>query len=241
MERSIQSRAREIHAFLNLSYDDVLSRLARGFHHNHKLVADDFDADVNDEQSLIDWYRRTDSYIYELSAYHLDDGFNYMGMCEGIAQHLKTSGKTVVLVLGDGIGDLSMILKEEGLTPVYHDLNGSKNAEFAAFRFRSAGLDIDLLLGDSFDPTLPGGFDAVVALDFLEHVVNVDEWVHAIHDCLNAGGIFLAQNAFGIGDEEHGNSIPMHLSINNKYVTEWGNLVRSVGFNDLGNGWLEKS
>jgi hypothetical protein len=52
----------------------------------------------------------------------------------------------------------------------------------------------------------------------------------AIFKCLKKDGVFIAQNAFAIGDAEHGNSIPMHLSINNKYETEWIPMMQRIGF-----------
>ena len=57
---------------------------------------------------------------------------------------------------------------------------------------------------------------------------------------LRPGGGFLAQNAFAIGDEEHGNSIPMHLAINNKYADEWSSLMLEIGFSSDPSGWWIK-
>lgn len=239
----VEDRAVEISAFLEVPYDDVLERLSAGFHHNHALVAEDFNsfgADVDDEKSLLDWYRSTDAYIYELTAYHVEEGFNYSGMCDGIAQHLSTAGKPDVLTLGDGIGDLTIRLAKEGLNPTYHDLAGSLTWKFADYRFHIVDVRCHYMLTASFAPNLMGEYDAVVALDFLEHVVNVSAWVERVHEVLRPGGVFLAQNAFGIGDMEHGNSIPMHLAVNNKYVDEWVSLVDEVGFDSPGNGWLVK-
>lgn len=239
----VEDRAAEISSFLEVDYDDVLERLRSGFHHNHALVAQDFNsfgADVDDEKSLLDWYRATDAYIYELSAYHIEEGFNYSGMCDGIAQHLSAVGKADVLTLGDGVGDLTIRLAKEGLNPTYHDLAGSLTCRFAEYRFEMGGVECRYMLTSTFDPELHGEYDAVVALDFLEHVVNVSEWVQQVYDVLRPGGIFLAQNAFGIGDVEHGNSIPMHLAVNNKYVEQWNSLVETIGFTDQGNGWLVK-
>lgn len=239
----VEDRAAEISSFLEVDYGDVLERLRTGFHRNHALVAQDFNefgANVNEDGSLLDWYRSTDAYIYELSAYHLEEGFNYSGMCDGIAQHLTAVGKPDVLTLGDGIGDLTIRLAKEGLNPTYHDLAGSLTYRFAEYRLWRENVKCNFMLTSTFDPVLDGEYDAVIALDFLEHVVNVSEWVHRIYEVLRPGGVFLAQNAFGIGDVEHGNSIPMHLAVNNKYVEQWNSLVESVGFTDQGNGWLVK-
>lgn len=240
-----EQRAIELGEFFGMEPEPVHGRLAKGFHENHRLVAEDFNnahTDVTDPESLLNWYRTTDAYIWELTTYHLEPGFNYSGMCDGIAQHLKALGKKSVLSLGDGIGDLVLRCAEEGIAATYHDLEGSRTAQFAEFRFsRQPDLKVATLFTDSFDPVLGSRkFDAVVALDFLEHVVNVEEWVKAIYKTLKKGGVFMAQNAFGIGDAENGNSIPMHLSINNKYVNGWEDLLVRTGFESNNNGWWSK-
>jgi len=240
------NHSKQVAEFLKIDYKTSLERIQKGFHYNHAEVAKDFlnkNVNVNNPVALLDWYRNTDSYIWELSSYHLEPGFNYGGMCEGIAVGLKNSNKNKVLSVGDGIGTLSIRLAEEGLETTYNDLSESKTAIFAQYRFKNrSDLNISISLTKDFKPTLDQNkYDAVVALDFFEHVVNVDEWAIAVFNCLTSSGVFIAQNAFGIGDFEHGNSIPMHLSINNKYETEWPDLLTSIGFILHGNGqWWVK-
>lgn len=238
--------AEEISSFLNIDINKVKTRLANGFHYNHHLVAKDFidnNVNVNNDESLLNWYRNTDTYIWELSSYHLDKGFNYLGMCEGICLGLFHSSKKNILNIGDGIGTLSLKLAEKGLNVTYHDLENSKTANFAQHRFsRIPELKIQTLFTNNFDPVIGvDNFDAVVALDFLEHVVNVEEWAIAIYKCLKNKGVFIPHNAFGIGDAEHGNSIPMHLSINNKYEWEWDPMLVRLGFvrHENGQWWVK--
>lgn len=238
--RDIETRAREISNFLNLDYDMVFERISLGFHHNHALVAKDFNdnkTNVNDPESLLDWYRNTDAYIFELTAYHLEEGFNYAGMCEGIVNHCKANNWIDVISLGEGIGDLVFDLKEAGLNPVYHDLDGGKNAAYVKY----VDSTIPQILSSGWIPEFSNNsFDAVIALDFFEHLVNVEEWATAVYDMLKTGGGFLAQNAFAIGDAEHGDSIPMHLSVNNKYATTWDSLMKDIGFVENIGGWWIK-
>lgn len=242
----LDSRAKEISEYLSIDFSLTKQRLNQGFHFNHAKVADDFignGTNVNDNNSLLNWYKKTDSYIWELSSYHLDPGFNYMGMCDGLAIGMRSAGKNRVISLGDGIGDLSLRIAREGLDATYHDLKDSKTANFAMYRFQKAqDVSIKTKLTEAWDHNLgTGEYDAVIALDFFEHLVNVDQWVKAVYSCLDEGGVFIAQNAFAIGDLEHGNSIPMHLSINNKYEKEWGTLLTSTGFAlDPNSGWWVK-
>lgn len=244
MNLDIQSA--HIAEFLGIQESDARNRLSLGFHANHALVAQDFkqnNTNTNDPDSLLNWYRNTTAYIWELSSYHLDDGFNYSGMCEGISSGLFHTNRKNVLNIGDGIGTLSLAMAQKGLNVTYHDLENSRTANFAQFRFsKNPELNISTLFTSNFTPTLGSSkFDAVVALDFLEHVVNVEEWCTAVFKCLKKNGAFIAQNAFAIGDAEHGDSIPMHLSINNKYETEWIPTMHAIGFtlHENGQWWIK--
>lgn len=249
-----QERVKEISDFLGVPYYDANVRLSQGFGFNHNMVAADFRAaNPKTDDELLRWYKHTDSYIWELTAYHLDPGFNYTGQIEGIATHLKSLPpdrpySSGVLCLGDGIGDLTFALLDAGLLPIYHDLLNSMTARFAVRRFANAALTVRLALSHSWmPPEITGNkVDAIVALDFFEHMPNVEEWVMWCADALVPGGQFLAVNAFAMGDEEHGGSIPMHLSRNNKYADPdesgragWDSLLMRANMERAG-GWWRK-
>jgi len=253
---SLDDRGDELAAYFGTPAPDARAKLGLGFGALHGKVAEDWRAaDPKTDEQILQWYRDTPAYCWELSAYHIDPGFNYIGMCTGIAQHLKTAGARRVLCLGDGIGDLTAVLGEHGLDPIYHDLGGSLTAQFAAFRFQRRGATPWMLLtsgwapleGVSYDALYPKA-DAVIAHDFFEHLTNVAEWARACYALLAPGGLFLAQNAFAIGDPDHGGSIPMHLSRNNKYADDdgsgragWDTLLDEIGFERTGQGnWRRK-
>jgi dTDP-4-dehydrorhamnose reductase len=239
-------RAREIALFLSLGETECVDRLARGFHAAHADVAADFrSANPRDDHELLNWYRATSAYIWELSAYHCDAGFNYSGLCRGIADRLKSVGARRVLCLGDGIGDLTLTLRQHGMDATYHDLAGSRTAAFAHHRFR-------MRLGDSMPacretkdwdprPLLDSQpFDAVASLDFLEHVTDVPAWSRVIREALVPGGLFVAQNAFAIGSGANG-SIPCHLERNDRYEREWAPLMNSLDMRQEGDIWWKKA
>lgn len=239
-------RAKEIAAYLRMTWRDALNKLASGFGTLHNEVAQDFRSNGGyEEEKLLAWYRKTDAYIWELTAYHLDPGFNYRGMVSGIVEALKGKGITgVVVCLGDGTGDLSLGIEAAGMKAVYNDLYRSRIAEFAQARFLMQQTDyerggIGTAMTTDFTPELPVGAEAVVSLDFLEHVPNVEAWVKEIYACLKPGGYFVAQNAFNMGSGKDG-SIPMHLTVNDHYETDWDPLLSSVGFKQLASNWYQK-
>lgn len=242
--QTLEQRADSISTFLGVSYEEAENRLKEGFIPNHHRVAADYKAAKigADLDKLLDWYRTTDSYIYELSAYHLDEGFNYCGMIEGIAAVLDKESR--VLVLGDGIGDFTFALHDAGMHPVYNDLAESKTAGYARFRWTTRfGATMPSRLTYNWSPMSLGpteDFDVVASLDFFEHVPNVEDWVLAAKNLLRPGGILYCQNAFGLGSGENG-SIPMHLSSNDHFEQDWDPLLDSYGFvRGRADGWRIK-
>lgn len=239
----MEDRAIELALFFGITLDQAKGKLSEGFGALHNAVAEDFRrANPQGDEELLNWYRTTEAYIWELSAYHDDPGFNYTGMCKGIVDRLTSEpGCSRVLALGDGIGDLTLALSESPLMePWYHDLSGSRTAEYAAFRhWRKTGnkLQTDL----SYGWTFPTGhnYDAICSLDFLEHVPNVEDWVNAIFAALKPGGLFCAQNAFACGSGPDG-SIPMHLAVNDRFERDWDPLLAAVGFEQISSNWYRR-
>lgn len=242
----IQQRARELSIFTGKREEDCLAKLQTGFGALHNEVAVDFrKANPKTDDELLDWYRTTEAYCWELSAYHSDagvppPGFNYSGMCKGVAERLKAAGAKTVLCLGDGIGDLTLMLLRAGFDAVYHDLAGSRTAEFAKMRiWMYTGKEAPTALSESFLPYIVPAyydFDAVVSLDFMEHLPNVEQWISTIKGVLKPGGLFCAQNAFNCGSGETG-SIPMHLVCNDHFEKDWDPLLFGMGFKQESSNW----
>jgi hypothetical protein len=129
------------------------------------------------------------------------------------------------------------------LRAVYHDLSGSRTAEFAQFRlWRRFGAVGETDMSEGWEPQFqPGRYAAVVCLDFLEHVTDVPAWLRALHGALRPGGIALFQNAFGLGSGEHG-GMPMHLERNDRYVTEYTALMSQLGWKQIStSNWWQKA
>lgn len=232
---NLEERAREIALFLKMNEAEAIERLSRGFSQLHNEVNQDFrKAGVHkSDDELLAWYRATEAYIWELSAYHCDPGFNYAGMCKGMVDRLTVEpGARKVLCLGDGIGDLTLALRRAGFDAVYHDLEGSRTSEFALFRFWMHGAEGRSEMTNGWGPRFSDGYDAVISFDFLEHVTDVPAWVAAIKGALKPGGLFFAQNAFACGSGPNG-SIPCHLERNDRYEKDWTPLVASLDLQQI--------
>ena len=236
-------RARELCIFLGKPYEECLSRLRGGFGQLHADVAADWrKANPQTDDEILEWYRATEAYLWELSAYHCDPGFNYTGMCQGIVDRLRAEGVNEALCLGDGIGDLTIALGRAGIHGIYHDLKDSRTAEFAEFRQQMYLGTCDMGCTAGWEPLIPvepGTMPAILSLDFLEHCTDVEAWVRAIFDRLKPGGLFCAQNAFALGSGPDG-SMPMHLARNDRFEKDWDPLLTAVGFEQLGPQWYRK-
>ena len=239
-------RAVEICMFLNrpgMNWLCCADRLAQGFGPLHNAVSDDFrKANPKTDEELLDWYRTTEAYIWELSAYHEDPGFNYAGMVNGIVNALTAQGVKSVLCLGDGIGDLTLAAHRAGLSARYHDLEGSRTAAYAAFRFwRNTGYGMPVETTKDFRPEFRETYDAVVSLDFMEHLPEpqVNKWMWAVYDALRPGGLAVFQNAFACGSGPDG-AIPMHVKESDRYEVDWDPEMSEIGFVQLAPQWYKR-
>jgi SAM-dependent methyltransferase len=240
---SKQERAAEMAEFFGTDEAGCLALLDRGFLALHQAVTDDFrQASPQTDEALLDWYRSTAAYIWELTAYHLDAGFNYEGFCNGIIDGLLQRKAKRVLVLGDGIGDLSIWMSLNDLFPTYHDLARSQTAAFAKAIASFRGAAFCPNLSNGWEPELEsaGPYDAVVACDFLEHCPNVEDWVRSIYAVTEPGGVLFAQNAFACGSGENG-PMPMHLARNDRFEKDWDPMLMELGFQQESSNWYRKS
>ncbi len=242
-----QQRAKELAQFFGIPEHEALEKLNRGFGWHHARVTEDWHrANPQTDDEILEWYRTTDSYIWELSAYHLDGGFNYMGQIAGVSEALRAKSVNRVLCLGDGIGDLTLRLAHDGFMATYHDLDGSKTAQFAIERLHRSldpwrmKVETNLTTGWApFNCPEGQGYDGIVSLDFIEHLTLVEDWVKRIYEALNPGGWLCAQNAFACGSGPDG-SIPCHLERNDRFEKDWDPTLAAIGFVQESSNWYRK-
>lgn len=195
---------RAISTFLGIPFEETVRRLSEGFPHHHRLATEEFLARVpepRDLESLLEWYRTTDAYIWGLGARHLAYDYQFVHTNKTLLS-LCGEPRRTVLFLGDAIGTLSMLSKERGLYPIYHDLAGSRTAEFAQHRFTQLGMQIPTYLTDGWNPTFTIKADVVLAHSFFEHLPNIDDWLSALAPVLEVDGLLIARNDWFDGWEQ---------------------------------------
>lgn len=134
----------------------------------------------------------------------------------------KLGPNQAVLCWGDGMGFDSLSLAQAGHEVTWFDLPGH-SSRFAQSMFEAAGASARTLT----DPAGPaeGGYDAIVCLDVLEHVPEVEAELRRIRRCLKSGGVFIVHAPFYF---LHRNFVT-HLRVNRRFSGSLA-LFRRAGF-----------
>ncbi len=189
-----------------LEYDDFLQFMAE-----HQLASLDWDDIVGwegepDPNDVRRYYHESwGNVLYKLRDVGPPDSWcadHHRANC--IWQHLIHGGCESVLDFGGGNGSAALWLARKGLAVGYVDVG--RIAEFARWRFKREGLlaprsrrpqpgkiitrwSLDYLI---FAAKVAGQpWDAICAVDVLEHIPNPIPIVQAIYDGLRPGGLFI--------------------------------------------------
>ncbi len=171
------------------------------------------------------FYETNQNQIYDLMLFNITT--NYWN--DRLAPLIKERGKTI-LDIGCGIGTASLYLAQNRNTVDGYDLNGQL-INFADFRRRKFGMT-NLYFGVGSIPNDCGKYDLVVAIDVLEHIENLREFL------LDLGGKLKPETRLYHCDvfEDHPEHHPMHFD-HSKSIDGW---LRESGFIPLDNRWAVK-
>ena len=140
------------------------------------------------------------------------------------------------LEFGGGTGAFCQVMAEEGREVTYVDLPGPV-AQFAAWRFRRLGLDVDVVLVPPGElPVLPGSYDLLFSDAVFEHLPDPEGTARALARVLSPGGFF----ALLIDLEGENPEIPMHRAVDVGAVhaaLEAEGLVAVFGRSEFASGW----
>jgi len=175
-------------------------------------------------EDIARFYRETDSYIIDLAV----DGCRPQrrAVWGSVVRRLeRRGGGKDVLVYGDGIGSDSMALARRGHRVTYFDVPG-RTSQFARFRFERAGMlnRITMLQTEGEIPV--EGFDAVVCLEVLEHLMDPLAAIRSIWDALRYEGVAIISASFGSVGPAH----PSHLPQNLVYAGSIHQTMEGAGF-----------
>lgn len=164
----------------------------------------------------------TDAFLYELAIWNIN--LVKRSIRSWVTRWItKTQGPAQdVLCWGDGMGFDSLSLAQAGHDVTWYDLPGYSST-FAKQLFESSGARARTLT----DPSGPaeGAYDAVVCLDVLEHVPDVEAELLHIRRCLKPGGVMVVHAPFYF---IHRNAVT-HLRASRRYSGSLA-VFRKAGF-----------
>ena len=150
-------------------------------------VREDWNArrvDNRDAGQVLDFYRQSESYIFELmAANHLVETLYNYSVTVG---KLAKVGVTELLDYGAGIGSFALAARAAGIRVRHMDLE-SKTLAFARWRYetRSAGVDVIVASGDHDD--IPRS-QAIVCTEVVEHLTQPIALLDALAAATIEGG-----------------------------------------------------
>jgi 2-polyprenyl-3-methyl-5-hydroxy-6-metoxy-1,4-benzoquinol methylase len=182
--------------FLGITEEEVVNRInstqARGIE------------DWNNKSSIIDFYKETEHYIYDLIK------FNSQERLTSLMYPIQRINNYTILDFGGGIGILSIFLSANN-TVYYYDLDG-KTKKFAKFLNEKIGGKVIFL--DSLEEVYDKTYDMIISMDVLEHLENPLDVAFKLHDCVNKehGLFYTTGMRFSINE-----TLPMHIKKNMEF------------------------
>jgi 2-polyprenyl-3-methyl-5-hydroxy-6-metoxy-1,4-benzoquinol methylase len=192
---------RELSKFAGLSPREVWGEMQVA---DAKLVSEWERRDPKDHEQILEFYRATRNYVFDLADY---DYFAFGPGGALVRECMAMLGRGRVLDYGGGIGDMTIRLANRGCSDLtYYDVSG-ETMKFARWRFAQRGLDVAVIEASDEEDRLEGKYNTVFCLDVLEHVCEPLEHAERLvsHLSRRDGRLFLS---VGKPDPEY----PMHIS-----------------------------
>ena len=154
-------------------------------------LAQDRVAAAEQESAVMDYYRDTGQYLYELS--YVEGSVKRQGWLQVIERVCRRHGVRRALDVGGGIGTVGLYLSRRGIACDHLDVPG-KTFDYAAWRFQTH--QVQAAMYDATQPWPAGPYDAVIAWDVLEHLKHLEEKIGWLARGLRPGGLLLHWSTF---------------------------------------------
>jgi len=126
------------------------------------------------KDNVLDFYRETELYIYDLTHYQHDIlGEEFYNWFNAMTVQIKGHG----LDLGGGIGEYTIQAIKQGATMDFIDVDGF-TLKYAKWRFKKHNVEPNIFTEDF---KIDKDYDFIVAMDVLEHLENPEERIKEFH------------------------------------------------------------
>jgi len=173
------------------------------------------------DEKMIRLYREGDGFIFDSLVYWSKPSRRLwiQHALERIQLYSDRAGVPLtdlkILMHGDGPGNDSLFLANNGLQLDYYEVPGSKTFEFAVKRFQRSGTwDKKIRSIYDYEACLHGQYDIVISFEVLEHLPKPVEAIQEIHAALKMGGIAIITDDFG----DLAGYLPTHLKSGARYL-----------------------
>jgi SAM-dependent methyltransferase len=169
---------------------------------------------------LIQLYKESYGFIFETLVFWAKPTrqFWIKQALERIQVYIKNSCQNLknlkILMLGDGAGNDSLFLINNGFNVDYFDMPGSKTFNFAYNRFNYYDLiDNGVSIVTDYSQLFLKKYDIIICFEVLEHLPDPISTIRDMGNLVKDNAIILITEAFKYVNE----NLPTHLSSNEKY------------------------
>ena len=218
---------KEISEYLNKDFDYVLNEYNNvkekypGFVKWSHLSAEEWNQkkiDQSNMQEVMEFYRKTPNYIFELMEYHSTD--SKQKLSQTVIELIKEHEFKTVLDFGAGICQDSIVAVREGLEATAADIPG-KTFDFGKWRIKKYNNSINTI--DIHDETpLEKSYDAITCFEVLQHVVNPEKTLLHLIDHINLDGRLFITTRFR-------NNYSLALNHNEYLEDEFDEFIKKCG------------
>lgn len=198
----------ELCAYTGLEQEQALARMASAY---RQQIAEWDQAPRSTVDEIVDFYRKTDSYLFELVE------FNYRHAAYQVWRQLirdavrSRAGRPQplrVLDYGGGIGSILLDLADlPNLRLTYADIPGQTFA-YAAWRFRQHLLPVQMLDASRPDQLGEESYDVIISLEVVDHVPDPLGLANYLVDHLADKGLLILSCNFN----DNGGEARLHLN-----------------------------
>lgn len=236
----LEDALKEIAEYQDRDFNDIMEEYKKiskrfpGYVKWSNLSADEWDKMNIDESNIHDvmeFYKKTPNYIFELMEYHSTDA--KQGLTNSVIDVCKKNNFNTVLDFGAGICQDSIVSTKNNFRATAADIPG-KTFNFGKWRIKKQELEIKTIDISNETPIIDN-YDSITCFEVLQHVVNPEKTLSHLRDHLKLNGILFITTRFK-------NNYSLALKHNEYLETKFERLIKKCDLKiiDKKHMWGEK-